>query len=53
MAFIVEDLFTHLDAPVKRVTSIDAPVPYSPPLEDFFMPNADKIAAAVREVAAF
>ena len=53
MAFIVEDLFTHLDAPVKRVTSIDTPVPYSPPLEDFFMPNADKIAAAVREVAAF
>jgi len=53
MAFIVEELFTHLDAPVKRVTSIDAPVPYSPPLEDFFMPNADKIAAAVREVAAF
>jgi 2-oxoisovalerate dehydrogenase E1 component beta subunit len=53
MAFIVEELFTHLDAPVKRVTSIDTPVPYSPPLEDFFMPNADKIAAAVREVAAF
>lgn len=53
MAFIVEDLFTHLDAPVKRVTAIDTPVPYSPPLEDFFMPNADKIAAAVREVAAF
>jgi 2-oxoisovalerate dehydrogenase E1 component beta subunit len=53
MAFIVEELFTHLDAPVKRVTSIDTPVPYSPPLEDYFMPNADKIAAAVREVAAF
>ncbi|MDZ4805950.1 MAG: alpha-ketoacid dehydrogenase subunit beta [Candidatus Eisenbacteria bacterium] len=53
MAFIVEELFTHLDAPVKRVTSIDSPVPYSPPLEDFFMPNADKIAQAVREVAAF
>lgn len=53
MAFISEELFEHLDAPLKRVTSIDAPVPYAPALEDFFMPNADKIAAAVREVARF
>ncbi len=52
-AFVAEDLFTHLDAPVKRVTSIDTPVPYAPPLEDYFKPNAAKIAAAVREIAAF
>jgi len=52
-AFVAEDLFTHLDAPVKRVTSIDTPVPYAPPLEDYFKPNAEKIAAAVRETAAF
>ena len=53
MAFISEELFEHLDAPLKRVTSIDAPVPYAPALEDFFMPNADKIATAIRAVARF
>lgn len=53
MAFVAEELFTHLDAPVKRVTSIDTPVPYAPPLEEYFMPNADKIAAAVRQVVEF
>lgn len=52
-AFAAEELFTALDAPVKRVASLDTPVPYSPALEDFFMPNADKIAAAVRDTVAF
>jgi pyruvate/2-oxoglutarate/acetoin dehydrogenase E1 component len=53
MAFVAEELFEHLDAPLRRVTSIDTPVPYAPPLEEFFMPNAEKIAAVVREVAGF
>lgn len=53
VAFIAEELFEHLEAPVKRVTSLDTPVPYAPSLEDRFMPDAGRIAAAVREVAAF
>ena len=42
-ATINEEAFDHLDAPVLRVTSPDTPVPYSAPLEDFFLPNSNKI----------
>ena len=38
-----------LDAPVARVASLDVPVPFSPPLEDAVLPNAEKIYAAARE----
>jgi 2-oxoisovalerate dehydrogenase E1 component beta subunit len=33
------------------VTSPDTPVPYSPPLEEFFLPNKDKILDAARRLA--
>ncbi len=49
-AIISEEAFEYLDAPVVRVTSPDTPVPYSPPLEDFFLPNADKVVAAARQL---
>ena len=49
---ITEEAFEDLDAPVKRITAPDTPVPYSPPLEDAFRPNAAKIAAALRDLAA-
>src|SRR3989449_6262543 len=39
---ICEDAFQDLDGPVLRVTSLDTPVPYSPPLEEHFLPNAAK-----------
>jgi 2-oxoisovalerate dehydrogenase E1 component beta subunit len=52
-AFIAEELFEELDGPIVRVASIDTPTPYSPPLEDFFLPNAEKVAAAVRKLAAY
>ena len=38
-AIIAEDAFEYLDAPVMRVASLDAPVPYAPPLEAAFLPN--------------
>jgi len=50
-AEVMENAFDDLDAPVRRVTSLDTPVPYSPPLEDFFLPSAAKVAAAARELA--
>ncbi|MCH7755351.1 alpha-ketoacid dehydrogenase subunit beta, partial [candidate division KSB1 bacterium] len=43
----------YLDAPFKRVASIDTPVPYSPPLEVYFMPNTEKITKALRELAEY
>ncbi len=52
-ARINESAFDSLDGPVLRVTSLDTPVPYSPPLEEFFLPNTDKILAKARELLAY
>jgi 2-oxoisovalerate dehydrogenase E1 component beta subunit len=52
-ALIAEHAFMDLDAPIVRVAPPDTPVPYSPPLEEFFLPNATKIAEAIRALAAY
>jgi 2-oxoisovalerate dehydrogenase E1 component beta subunit len=52
-ALIAEQAFEHLDGPILRVAAPDTPVPYSPPLEDAYRPNADKILAAARELLAY
>jgi 2-oxoisovalerate dehydrogenase E1 component beta subunit len=53
-AIIASDAFEYLDAPVMRVAAPDVPaVPFSRPLQDFFMPNADKIASAIRKLAKY
>ncbi|MCL5108847.1 MAG: alpha-ketoacid dehydrogenase subunit beta, partial [Chloroflexi bacterium] len=39
--------------PIVRVTAPDTPVPYSPTLEDAYLPQAGDIAAAVRKLAAY
>lgn len=49
---IAEKAFWRLDAPVARVTCLDTPVPYSPPLEDHYLPNADKLVDRLRELLA-
>jgi pyruvate dehydrogenase E1 component beta subunit len=48
---IAERAFDYLDAPVKRVSGADVPMPYAKNLEDAAIPNVDQIVAAVREVA--
>jgi len=53
MARINEKAFEYLDAPPLRVTAIDAPVPYSPPLEDYFLPQADDVVKAARYLAGY
>jgi 2-oxoisovalerate dehydrogenase E1 component beta subunit len=45
---ITESVFEYLDAPIVRVTAPDTPVPYSPPLEDAFLPNAAKVIEKAR-----
>jgi 2-oxoisovalerate dehydrogenase E1 component beta subunit len=45
-ALIQEEAFEWLDAPVRVVGALDTPVPYSPPLEAFFLPSEDEIARA-------
>lgn len=53
-AIIADQAFAWLDAPVKRLGGPNVPaVPYSHPLQDWFMPNAEKIARAMRELARF
>ncbi len=52
-ALIAEQAFEWLDAPVRRLGGLDTPVPFSPPLEDAYRPNAAKIAVAARELARF
>jgi pyruvate/2-oxoglutarate/acetoin dehydrogenase E1 component len=50
---VSEKAFEWLDAPMLRVTAIDAPVPYSGSLEDYFLPQTDDILTAVRYLAAY
>jgi len=52
-ARISEKAFEYLDGPIVRVTSPDTPVPYSPPLEEAFLPNAVKVAERARELARY
>ena len=47
-AIVQEELFEALDAPIRIVGALDAPVPYSPPLEDAFLPSAERIASEIR-----
>jgi pyruvate dehydrogenase E1 component beta subunit len=48
---ITERAFDYLDAPVKRVSAADVPMPYAKNLENLAIPTVDTIVAAVREVA--
>ena len=52
-AIIAEEAFDELDAPLTRVASLDTPVPYSPPLEAAFLPNADKVVEAARKLVRY
>ncbi|MCF6094414.1 alpha-ketoacid dehydrogenase subunit beta [Microaerobacter geothermalis] len=53
-AIIAEEALFDLDAPIKRLCGPDVPaMPYSPPMEKFFMLNPEKVANAMRELAEF
>ncbi|KCZ70909.1 pyruvate/2-oxoglutarate dehydrogenase complex, dehydrogenase component beta subunit [Candidatus Methanoperedens nitroreducens] len=52
IARINEKAFLYLEAPVKRVTGYDIPVPLAK-LEDYYLPDAERVALAIREVAGF
>jgi pyruvate dehydrogenase E1 component beta subunit len=49
-AAVTENAFDYLDAPVMRVACPDTPIPFSPPLEQLYMPNADKVIQAVDQI---
>jgi pyruvate/2-oxoglutarate/acetoin dehydrogenase E1 component/TPP-dependent pyruvate/acetoin dehydrogenase alpha subunit len=50
---IQEEAFEHLDAPVRVLGALDTPVPYSPPLEQAFLPSEDDVVAAARALVAY
>ena len=49
-ATVCEEAFEDLDGPVIRITAPDTPVPYSPPLEEFFLPRVSDVVAAARKL---
>jgi 2-oxoisovalerate dehydrogenase E1 component beta subunit len=52
-AIISENAFHYLDAPIKRLGALDVPVPFAPTLEDFVLPNTQKVVRALRELSSF
>ena len=52
-AVICEEAFEYLDGPVLRVTALDTPVPYSPPLEEFFLPKVPDVLKTARMLASY
>jgi pyruvate/2-oxoglutarate/acetoin dehydrogenase E1 component len=52
-AIISQEAFEWLDAPVVRVASIDTPVPYSPPMEDYYLPQVKDVLDTARKLAAY
>ena len=52
-AIISEKAFEFLDAPIRRITAPDTPVPYSPPLEKAFLPNDQDVIRVCRELHAY
>ena len=52
-ALIGDEAFNDLAGPIVRVTAPDTPVPFAPQLEEYFLPNAKKVADAARILAAY
>ncbi|MDP9121033.1 MAG: alpha-ketoacid dehydrogenase subunit beta [Acidobacteriota bacterium] len=52
-ARIAERAFAWLDGPVERLCCPDTPVPYSPTMEEFYLPNVEKLIARVRQLASY
>jgi len=52
-AIINEEAFEDLDGPIVRITALDTPVPFSPPLEHFFLPKVEDVVREARKLHAF
>jgi 2-oxoisovalerate dehydrogenase E1 component beta subunit len=52
-AVISDEAFDSLDGPIRRITAPDTPVPYSPPLEEFFLPKVSDVVRVARELYAY
>jgi 2-oxoisovalerate dehydrogenase E1 component beta subunit len=52
-AVIQEEVFEFLDAPIRIIGALDTPVPYSPPLEEYYLASEDEIERAARLLVAY
>jgi len=52
-AMVYEDVFEYLKAPIRRVTSLETPVPFAPVLEDYVLPHYDDVLKACDELMAY
>lgn len=52
-ARVADQAFVYLEAPIKRITGPDTPVPFAPPLEEFFLPKASDVIRTSKELMAF
>jgi 2-oxoisovalerate dehydrogenase E1 component beta subunit len=52
-AIVSEHAFSNLDAPIRRVAALDTPVPYAPTLEEYFLPNTEKVYKALKSLAEY
>jgi 2-oxoisovalerate dehydrogenase E1 component beta subunit len=52
-ALISEDAFDYLDGPIRRITAPDTPVPFSPPMEEFFLPKISDVLRVARQLHAY
>ena len=53
-ALVADEAFEHLDGPITRLCGPDIPtMPFALPLEDAYMPNTEKVAEALRKLAAY
>jgi 2-oxoisovalerate dehydrogenase E1 component beta subunit len=52
-AIIQEEAFESLDAPVRVLGALDTPVPYAPPLEEYFLPSEADVERAARLLLAY
>ena len=52
-AIINEEAFEDLDGPIVRITSLDTPVPFSPPLEEFFLPKLSDVVREARRLHSY
>jgi 2-oxoisovalerate dehydrogenase E1 component beta subunit len=53
VATIAEEAFEDLDGPVRRITAPDTPVPFSPVLEQAYIPQVDDVLSGVRDLASY
>ena len=49
-AMVAEEGIAFLDAPIKRIGVPDTPIPFSPPLEGFWMPSEQRLIQAINEI---